>query len=96
MALANEFLNYKGLPLVRCGDVLYYGNTADKYVIRLTVLAAEKTADIRSATKVLVELIRSESVTDKKKAAVKSSEKAGLYEAMDIGSVWLKRALSEK
>ena len=95
MAEAKEFLNYKGLPLVRCKDVLYYGNMSDKYVIRLTVLESEKNGDIKAATKVKIELILSENASDMKKAPVKSSEKNGLYEAMDIGSIWLKRELKK-
>ena len=32
---AQEYLLYKGKPLVRCGNVLYYGNMTDKYVIKM-------------------------------------------------------------
>lgn len=95
MAQTQEFLNYKGLPLVRCKDVIYYGNMSDKYVIRLTVLDSVKSGDIKTATKVKVELILSENASDIKKAPVKSSEKNGLYDAMDIGSIWLKRELKK-
>lgn len=94
--MAQEFLKYKGIPLVRCKDVLYYGNMSDKYVVRLTVKSAEKKGDIKTATKVAVELMLTDTSLDEKKRITKSSEKNGLYEAMDIGSVWLKRALGEK
>lgn len=95
MAEAKEFLNYKGLPLVRCKDMLYYGNMSDKYVIRLTVLESEKKGDIKTAKKVKVELILSENASDLKKAPEKSSEKGGLYDAMDVGAIWLKRELKK-
>ena len=33
----NEFFMYKNKPLVRCGDVLYYGNMTDPYVVRIKI-----------------------------------------------------------
>ena len=36
------FLMYKGKPLVRCADTLYYGNMSDKYVVMLRVLSTRK------------------------------------------------------
>lgn len=96
MADKQNFLTYKGLPLVRCNDVLYYGNMSDKYVIRLTVLESAVDNDIKTATKVKVELMLSDTSLDESKRIVKSSEKKGLYDAMDIGSVWLSRKLQEK
>ena len=32
-----EFSTYKGKPLVRCGDEIYYGSMEDKYVIRMQI-----------------------------------------------------------
>ena len=34
MAEKSPFLMYKGRPLVRSGNTLYYGSMAEKYVIR--------------------------------------------------------------
>ena len=33
----NNFLNYKGKPLVRSGKEIFYGDMADAYVIKFTV-----------------------------------------------------------
>ena len=30
-----QFSTYKEKPLVRCGDVIYYGSMKDKYVVKL-------------------------------------------------------------
>ena len=95
MAEKNEFLCYKGFPLVRCEDVLYYGNMSDKYVIRLNILESKTENDIKTATKVEVALYLTDDTIDEKKRVTKTSEKSGLYEAMDIGAVWLKRALEK-
>ena len=32
-----KFFTYKGRPLVRCGDEIYYGNMEEPYVIRLQI-----------------------------------------------------------
>ena len=34
---SEEFFTYKGRPLVRCGDEMYYGNMEEPYVIRLQI-----------------------------------------------------------
>ncbi|MGN0173815.1 MAG: hypothetical protein ACI39F_05180 [Acutalibacteraceae bacterium] len=91
-----EFLNYKGKPLVRCGDTLYYGNMEDKFVIQLTIKDSEKDGDITSAKTILVQLLDTDTSLDPKKRIIKKSEKQGLYNAMDIGAIWLERALAEK
>ena len=35
MAEKSTFFSYKGKPLVRCGDVIYYGDMKDKFVVKL-------------------------------------------------------------
>ncbi len=82
-----DFLTYKGYPLVRKDDVIYYGNMGDKYVIRMTVLSKQK--DI--AEKIRVELMLSDITLNEKDRIAKSSERTGFYEAMDIASIWLAR-----
>ena len=74
-----EFLNYKGRPLVRCGDTLYYGNMEDKFVIQLTIKDKEPDGDITSAKKILVQLLDTDTSVDPVKRIIKKSEKEGLY-----------------
>ena len=92
----SEFLNYKDRPLVRCGDTLYYGNMEEKAVVQLTVKDKEKDGDITSSKKIQVVLLDTDTSLDPVKRIIKKSEKEGLYNAMDIGAIWLERALSEK
>lgn len=37
-----KFPMYKGKPLVRCGNVLYYGSMKDKYVCRLEIKSTKR------------------------------------------------------
>lgn len=35
---AKDYLVYKGRPLIRSGNVLYYGDMKDEYIIMLQIL----------------------------------------------------------
>ena len=90
-----KFLTYKGKPLVRNGNTLYYGNANDKYVIMMQILATKPVGDVEVASKVSVQLLNTDPDVSPRERIVKSSEKKGLYTAMDIAEVWLSRALAE-
>lgn len=96
MADNTPFLMYKGRPLVRSGNVLYYGSMAEKYVIVMQILSTKDENDMTMAEKIQVQLMLTDPEVRMKDRIVKKSEKVGLYNAMDIGSIWLERALNEK
>lgn len=89
------FPTYKGKPLVRCGDVIYYGSMKDKYVVKLEIKSKKKVKDLDVADKVTIQLMYTDPNIRSRKQIVKSSEKPGLYLALDIADVWLNRALAE-
>ncbi len=95
MAENKEFLTYKGHPLVRCGDTLYYGSMADKYIVMMKILSTKKVKDLDVAEKVLIQLMYTDDEMRAKDRIVKTSEKEGLYNAMDLGAIWLERALRD-
>ncbi len=95
MAAKEKFLTYKGRPLVRQGNTLYYGNMYDPYVIMLTVKSTTSEGDLELAEKVSVQLISTDPNVSPMERIIKTSEKTGLYNAMDIGSIWLERALKD-
>lgn len=92
----HEFLMYKGFPLVRCGDIIYYGNLSDKYVIMMQIIESENVKDMEVAKKVSIQLQYTDPDISAKDRVIKTSEKDGLYNAMDIASIWLDRALHGK
>ncbi len=92
----SKYLTYKGKPLVRKGDEIYYGKMSDKYVIMLRVMSSKKIGDMDVAEKVLVQLMLTDEKVNATERIVKKSEKIGLYNAMDIAAVWLERALRDK
>ena len=90
---ADNFFCYKGKPLVRCENTLYYGNMFDDYVVKLHIKTSERNNNIDTATKVSVQLISTDSNIDIKDRIIKSVEKENLYFAMDIATAWLEKAL---
>lgn len=90
-----EGLVYKGHPLRRVDNLIYYGSMADKYIIMMQVLASKPVQDISVATKVSVQLQLTDPDLKSRDRILKKSEKDSLYAAMDIGSIWLQRALKD-
>lgn len=91
--MADKFLTYKGKPLVRKGDTIYYGDSAEKHIVMIKVNTTKDVGGIKVADKVTVQLLLSDQELKMKDRIVKSSDKVGLYAAMDIGSIWLERTL---
>ena len=91
-----EGLMYKGHPLRRVENLIYYGTMAEKYIIMMQVLESKKEQDLNVATKVSVQLQLTDANLKSRDRVVKKSEKDSLYAAMDVACVWLDRALSSK
>ena len=92
----NEVLMYKGHPLMRKDNLIYYGSMADEYIVMLQVLESKKLEEIDLATKVSVQLQLADPNAKARDRVVKKSEKDGFYAALDVGCVWLERALNPK
>lgn len=92
----NEGLIYKGRPLRRVDNLIYYGTMAEKYIIMMQVLESRKEENLSIATKVSVQLQLTDPELKSRSRVVKKSEKDNLYAAMDIAVIWLNRALAGK
>ncbi|MBQ6380096.1 MAG: hypothetical protein IJJ41_00655 [Clostridia bacterium] len=91
----SPFLMYKGKPLVRSGNTIYYGFMDQSHVVMLTILSTKKVNDTEIADKVRIQLIATDITLNPIEAMVKTSEKNGLFEALDLASIWLERALKK-
>ena len=89
-------LSYKGHPLRRKENLIYYGSMADKYIIMLQVMETKRVDDLDVATKVAVQLQLTDPDLKSRDRVVKKTEKDSLYAAMDVASVWLERMLNSK
>lgn len=92
----SKFLMYKGHPLVRSGNTIYYGSLANKCVVMMQILTTKQVGDMTIADKIQLQLLSTDEELRMKDRILKKSEKNGLYNAMDVGSVWLERALNDK
>ena len=96
MAEEKAVLMYKGHPLMRKDNLIYYGSMADSHIVMLQVLETRKVGGEDIASKVSVELQLTDPNVRARDRIVKKSEKEGFYTALDVGCVWLKRALANK
>jgi arginyl-tRNA synthetase len=89
-------LEYKGRPLRRKDNLIYYGSMSDKYIIMLQVTETKKVGELDVPSRVVVQLQFTDPNLKSRDRVVKKSEKTSLYEAVDVAAVWLERALAEK
>ena len=87
-----NFLYYRGFPLVRSGNEIYYGSMGDKFVTRLTIQESKKISDRELPTKVMVQMVPTgtEAVDLSK---IRKGEMDSLYEALDTAYFWLSKEL---
>jgi len=96
MAEEKSVLMYKGRPLMRKDNLIYYGSMADSHIVMLQILETKTVGDAEIASRVSVQLQLTDPAAKSRDRVVKKGEKAGLYTALDFGSVWLERALAGK
>lgn len=89
-------LEYKGFPLRRKDNLIYFGSMSDKYIAMLQITETKKVKDLDVATRVSVQLQLTDPELKSRDRVVKKSEKNSLYAAMDVAYVWLTRALAGK
>ena len=87
--IQGKFIEYKGKPLVREGNEIYYGFMSDKFYLFLMIMSEKKASrvDMQIPDKVLVQILP----TDGSGKVEKQKMVNGLFEAFDIGTAWLER-----
>lgn len=86
----DQYVLYKGLPLVRDGDVLCYGDLSEKYILTLNILGKD---DKNQPNMIMVQICHS---NDRNKIVKgKQAFKQDLFEALDLGRVWLEHTIKE-
>ncbi len=96
MAEKSTVLTYKGHPLRRKDNLIYYGSMADKYIVMIQVMSAEKNGGLEIANKVHLQLQLTDPDLKSRDRVVKKSDLPDLFTAIDMGSIWLMRALAGK
>ncbi len=92
-AKKKKLLMYKGKPLIRCGDRIYYGNLEDKCILALDIVESKDRKGAKETTKVKVQVMDNTGEFGKGQI-YRKGERENLYMALDIGEWWLKDALN--
>ena len=92
----NVLLEYKGHPLMRKDNIIYYGSMSDSHIIMMQILDSADMKDLPVAKRVSVQLQQTGTNVRSKDRIVKKTEKNSLWSAMDIASIWLDRALGSR
>ena len=87
------FFTYKGKPLVRKGDTIYYGSMGDDFVVMLSIQSHTSEGELDLADNITIQLMHTDTTINPMDIVVKKAEKKGLYQALDLASIWLERAL---
>ena len=93
--MANEnvqFIEYKGKALVRQGDSICYGNMSDKHILSLMIMAYKNVGGKELPAKVLIQVLSTDPTKSFAERIVKQGDKDSLFDAIDIGIIWLDRA----
>ena len=83
---SNEFVEYKGRPLVRQGDDIYYGDMSDKYYIYMMIMNETETENGTLPTQIMVQLLDSNTKSPKEQKIL-----SGFKDAFDFADAWLER-----
>ncbi len=86
-----SFFLYKGRPLVRSGKTIYYGDMNDSYVVMMQIHSQKSLEDLQVSDSVSLQMMSTDLTLPPDKLILKKAEKQGLYQALDIASVWLDR-----
>ncbi len=86
-----NYFEYNGKPFIRRGNVLFYGNPKEKYIVKFIINSTEKVGGEDIANSVTVQLVTN--TFGEKDRVIKQAERDGLYRAFDVGEYWLSDAL---
>ena len=92
-----ELLKYKGYPIVRNGNRLYFGEPYNNVIVVLTILENTTVAGTELPSRINVQLQSTDpDLAMKKEKIINEVERKTLVDALNIGSVWLDKHLQKE
>lgn len=86
-----KYLEYKGRPLVREGDTICYGDMNEKCILILEILSYKNEDGKELPDNIFIQVVESKNQTN----ILRQGSKQGLFEAFDLGLVWLEHELKK-
>lgn len=86
-----DFITYKKRPVVRKDNTIYYGSMADSHIAMLQILSTTESFGEKVPEKISIQLLLTDENVKPVERIAKTSEKVGLFEALDIADIWLTR-----
>lgn len=93
--MSEQFMTYKGRPLVRSKKILYYGDMRDPYVVMLQINNTATAAGTEIAGHIVLQMMSTDPNAAPTEMVLKRAERDGLYAALDLASTWLDRQLGK-
>lgn len=92
---AGNYIMFRDKPFIREKNAICYGRMDDKYILFMLILS-EKDGEVLGEMKkipdnVLVQILSTDTSKPSHKRVVKQTQKNGLYDALDIGLIWLEQ-----
>ncbi|MBO5648380.1 MAG: hypothetical protein J6S76_00535 [Clostridia bacterium] len=86
-----KYLMYQGKPLIRQDNAYVWGDMNERAVLFLIVLSNKEIDGQMVPDDILIQVLS----TGEKHEVLKQGQKKGLFDALDIGTVWLKKELDQ-
>lgn len=87
---SSKLLYYRGFPLIRSGNTIFYGSAGDAFAAKLTIKETKSVSDAEVPNKIMVQVLP-KNPADAPKA--RKGDFIGFYEALDTAHIWLTEAL---
>lgn len=86
--MANYF-EYKGMPLVRKGNEIYFGRMGDPEVVYMQLSGRKDVGGVNCCTKVRLYRMLTDETVNPMERIKKTAEKSNLFEAIDLAYDWI-------
>ncbi len=90
--MEKQFMTYKGYPLVRKDNDIYYGFMSEDFVVMMQIEKQSEQDGIAVSEKIRLYQMSTDDKLNPIEAIVQTTERDTLYEALDVAAVWLERA----
>ncbi len=86
-----QTMSYKGHPVVRDGNKVYFGEPYNEVIVVLIILESKGEGGLPS--RILVQLQSTDpALAMSSEKIIKEAERKNLFDALEIGAVWLEKS----